>query len=66
MSDGTASSNPDPDSGASVAPSRDDVMPDSYAVRVCDAHIDVWQYRVTLSEPGGEWDVVETLARRGQ
>ena len=41
-------------------PNRDAVVPDSYAIRVDDRGVDVWQYRVDLEEPGGAWQFVET------
>lgn len=44
-----------------VSPGRDAVVPDSYAVPVTDEQVHVCQYRVTVSEPDGEWYFVETL-----
>lgn len=44
---------------ARPAPDRDDAVPDSYAIRVDDRSIDVWQYRVDVSEPDGSWRFVE-------
>jgi len=47
-------------------PPRTDVRPESYAVRVTDERVRVWQYRATLSEPDGEWHHVETLGRNNE
>ncbi|WP_311172117.1 hypothetical protein [Halobellus ordinarius] len=44
-------------------PTRNDVIPDSYAVYVDPGRIYVWQYRVNISEPDGQWYFVETLDR---
>jgi hypothetical protein len=44
-------------------PPRADVRPESYAIRVTDGQIRVWQYRATLTDPDGEWHHVETLDR---
>lgn len=41
-------------------PDRDSAVPDSYALHVGDHGVDVWQYRVDLTEPGGAWRFVET------
>lgn len=46
-----------------VSPDRNDVISDTYAIYVDDEHIDVWQYRINVSEPDGEWYFVETLDR---
>lgn len=46
-----------------IAPDRTQVIPETYAVYVDDELIHVWQYRVRMSEPDGEWDYLETLAR---
>jgi hypothetical protein len=46
-----------------VTPERSDAIPDSYAVYVESQHIYVWQYRVNVSSPDGEWYFVETLDR---
>ena len=47
-------------SRARPAPNRDSAVPDSYAIRVDDQGVDVWQYRVDLEEPDGAWRFVET------
>ena len=41
-------------------PNRDTAVPNSYAIRVDEQGVDVWQYRVDLEEPGGAWRFVET------
>ncbi|MFD1684893.1 hypothetical protein [Halobellus litoreus] len=53
----TSATAPDP------TPERADVIPDSYAVHVGAERIDVWQYRITISDPDGAWHFVETLDR---
>jgi hypothetical protein len=53
----------DAESPPSISPHRDDVLPDTYGIYVTDQHIHVWQFRVTLSDPDGEWYFVETLNR---
>jgi hypothetical protein len=47
-------------------PPRDDVRPESYGIRVTDEAVYIWQYRVTLAEPDGEWHHVETLDQTDQ
>ena len=42
-------------------PPRDDPLPESYALRVTDGEVHVWQYNPTISEPAGEWQYVETI-----
>jgi len=42
-------------------PERTDVPPATFAIHVTDEQISVWQYRVTVSSPDGEWNAVETL-----
>ena len=42
-------------------PPRDDPLPASYALRVTDDEVHVWQYNPTISEPEGEWQYVETI-----
>jgi hypothetical protein len=54
-----------PSSGVGTPP-RDDVRPESYGIRVTDDTVRVWQYRVTLAEPDGEWHHVETLDQTDQ
>ena len=44
-------------------PPRNDVLPESYALRVTDANVQVWQYNPTISDPEGEWQFVETIAQ---
>ncbi|MFD1599651.1 hypothetical protein [Halobellus rarus] len=44
-------------------PERGDVLPDSYAVYVGAERINVWQYRVNISERDGAWYFVESLDR---
>ncbi len=44
-------------------PNRTDVIPESYAVYVTAEWVHVWQYRITVSEPDGEWYFAETLDR---
>ena len=44
-------------------PERTDAIPESYAVYVTTEWINVWQYRVNLSEPEGAWYFVESLDR---
>jgi hypothetical protein len=46
-----------------VSPPRTDVLPDSFAIYASDDRIHVWQFRVTLSSPDGEWYFVESLDR---
>lgn len=47
----------------SPTPERSEVIPDSYGVYVNETQIHVWQYRVNVSAPDGEWYFVETLDR---
>jgi hypothetical protein len=47
-----------------VSPPRTDVLPDSYAIYATDEQIHVWQFRVNLSSPNGEWYFVESLDRK--
>ncbi|ERH02761.1 MAG: hypothetical protein J07HN6_00801 [Halonotius sp. J07HN6] len=42
-------------------PPRTDVLPESYALRVTDDEVRVWQYNPTISEPEGEWQAIETI-----
>ncbi|MFC7173708.1 hypothetical protein ACFQL0_10815 [Haloplanus litoreus] len=42
-------------------PERSDAIPDSCAIRVDDRRLDVWQYRVGIADPDGEWTFVETF-----
>lgn len=42
-------------------PSRDDVMPESYALHISEETINVWQFRPTMTDPAGDWHHVETL-----
>lgn len=44
-------------------PPREDALPESYALRVTDTHVRVWQYNPTISTPAGEWQYVETIAQ---
>jgi hypothetical protein len=44
-------------------PPREDAIPETYAVRVTDEHVRVWEYRATVAEPDGAWQFVETLDR---
>jgi hypothetical protein len=46
-----------------ATPARSDAIPDTYAIYVDEEHIHVWQYRVTVSEPDGTWQFVESLDR---
>ena len=43
-----------------AAPERTNVVPDTYAIYVNGRSVDVWQYRVDLDEPDGDWRFVET------
>lgn len=45
---------------ARPTPERDNAVPDSYAIRVDDRSVDVWQYRVVVGDPDGSWRFVET------
>jgi len=45
------------------APDREAAIPESYAVYVGDRSIDVWQYRLTVADPDGEWHFHERLDR---
>jgi hypothetical protein len=40
-------------------PNRNDVIADSYAIHVDERRISVWQYRIGISAPDGEWRFVE-------
>lgn len=44
-------------------PPREDAIPGTYAVRVTENAIHVWEYRVTVADPDGDWQFVETLDR---
>jgi hypothetical protein len=44
-------------------PNQTDVIPDSYGIHVMDEQIHVWQYRIGVTEPAGQWRFVETLDR---
>ena len=44
-----------------TTPPRKDAMPKSYAIFVGKELIHVWQYRIRVSAPQGEWHHVETL-----
>ena len=44
-----------------ATPERTDVPPDTFAIHVTDEQVSVWQYRVSISSPGGDWNAVETL-----
>jgi len=44
-------------------PPREDAIPETYAVRVTDEYVHVWEYRATVAEPDGAWQFVETLDR---
>jgi hypothetical protein len=55
MSKDTTVSKPSPD--------RTDVIPETFAIYVTDQYVQVWQYRIGLSRPNGEWVFVETLNR---
>jgi len=44
-------------------PARTDVIPESYAVYVTAEWVYVWQYRVNIAEPDGEWYFIERLDR---
>jgi hypothetical protein len=46
---------------AGELPSRDDVLPKSYALHITKNIISVWQFRPTMSDPAGDWYHVETL-----
>jgi len=45
------------------SPDRNEAIPESYAVYADSQYIHVWQYRVNISNPDGEWHFVETLDR---
>ena len=45
-----------------ATPGRTDVPPDTFAIHVADEQISVWQYCVTISDPSGNWNAVETFA----
>lgn len=47
------------------APDRDDAVSGSYAIRVDDERIDVWQYRVDVGDPDGSWRFVEAHGAEG-
>lgn len=53
----SATGRPTPD------PNRSETLPESYAIHVTDRRIHVWQYRVDLSNPDGQWRFVEMLDR---
>ncbi|ERH02758.1 MAG: hypothetical protein J07HN6_00798 [Halonotius sp. J07HN6] len=44
-------------------PPRDDALPESYALRVTDGEVRVWQYNPTIADPEGEWQYVEIIAQ---
>ncbi|MEF8843155.1 MAG: hypothetical protein V5A62_16270 [Haloarculaceae archaeon] len=44
-------------------PNQTDAIPDTYAIYVDDEQIHLWQYRVEVFEPDGQWYFVETLDR---
>jgi len=46
---------------AGEQPSRDDVLPESYALYVTETTVAVWQFRPTVSDPSGTWHHIETL-----
>lgn len=50
-----------PLTGPVNTPPRNKAVPKSYAIFVGNNHIDVWQYRVSVSALQGEWHHVETL-----
>jgi hypothetical protein len=45
------------------SPNREVAVPESYALHVDDERIVVWQYRVDISDPDGDWQFVERLDR---
>ena len=45
----------------SVSPPRTDIQHETFAIRVTDEDVIVWQYCITLAAPDGEWQLVETL-----
>jgi hypothetical protein len=47
-----------------IEPPESDVRPDSYAVRVDETHVHVWQYQITVADPEGTWQFVERLDRK--
>lgn len=51
----------DTDTRRAPTPDRTDVIPESYAVRVTEDRIAVWQYRVGIDDPDGAWTFVEML-----
>lgn len=42
-------------------PERSDVMAGSYAIHSDEQRIEVWEYRVDISAPDGEWHFMETF-----
>jgi hypothetical protein len=44
-------------------PPRDEALPETYAVRVTDDAVHVWEYRATVADRTGDWQFVETLDR---
>lgn len=44
-------------------PDRSEAIAGSYAIHVSDRGATVWQYRVDIAAPGGQWCFVEALAR---
>ncbi|MUW14042.1 hypothetical protein GJ633_04735 [Halorubrum sp. CBA1125] len=45
------------------SPDRQVAVPESYAIHVDDERITVWQYRVDITDPDGDWQFVEHLDR---
>lgn len=45
----------------SVSPPRTDIQHETFAIHVTDAYVTVWQYRITMAAPDGQWQLVETL-----
>jgi len=45
----------------SVSPPRTDIQHETFAIHVTDEYVTVWQYRITMGAPDGEWQLVETL-----
>jgi hypothetical protein len=44
-------------------PPRDEAIPRTYALRVTDDYVHVWEYRPTVTDPDGDWQFVEALDR---
>jgi len=44
-----------------TGPDRTEAIAGSYAIRVSNRRVTVWQYRVDIAAPGGQWRFVEAL-----